>query len=209
MSLSLPPETINATLETHDAINAWMDEHEIYGEERAKIHDLVDHTVRSAHLFAMAASGSRILTTAEVADRLGVSIDTVRKRLREASPPILPIKQVGTHRLFMVEDLPAIATAHMQGVAGDLQNTRYLAAKLRNAIAKVKHHATIKRLSKDATVRWPDIDGRIRIYQLEVARTEGDRMERAAIEDGWDNAEHLLRAFIVSYNELSKRKGRK
>lgn len=133
--MELPPETINSTLDAHDQINKWMDRFDI-GHHRSVIHDLVDEAVRNAHLYAIAGAGSRILTIPEIADRLNISVETVRNRLAEASPPILPVKVIKGMRLFMVEDLPAIASAHMKGVIEDGQNTRYVAAKLRKAISQ-------------------------------------------------------------------------
>lgn len=185
-----------------------MDRHEIYDEERAYIHDLVDSAVRSAHSFALAGAGSRILTIPEVADRLGVSIKTVHNRLSEASPPILPVKTIGSMRLYMVEDLPAIASAHIKGVIEDGQHTRYVAAKLRQAISKTQHKTVIKRLRDDPDVRWPDIDGNPRVVRVEVSQSAGEFFEKKAKKDGWKDSAHLLRAFIAAYNELTRKKER-
>ena len=206
--MELPPETINSTLVAHDLINLWMNKHEIYDEERAHIHDVLDQAVRNAHLFALAGAGSRILTVAEIADRLNISETNVRNRLAEASPPILPVKTVGAIKLYMVEDLPAIASVHMQGVIGYGQQTRYVAAKLRKAMAQVQHKTVIKRLRSDPDVRWPDIDGSPRVVRVEVSQSAGRYFEEKAKKDGWKDSAHLLRAFVAAYNELTKRKER-
>jgi len=203
--VTLPPETVNATLGVHDLVNAWMDERAIYDEPRAYIHDLIDRAVRQAHTYALAGAGRRILTVAEVADRLGISVMAARKRIAEASPPILPVKRVGPSSLYMVEDLPAIATVHIQGVIGEGRTTRYVAAKMRKAIAQVHHKATIKRLQKAPTVRWPDFDGSPITVKLPVARTDYRALEIWAKQDGWTGVNHLLQALIVSYTEVSKR----
>lgn len=203
---SLPPETINATLETHDSINEWMDRHDIYGEERAQIHDMLDQAVRTAHMYALAGAGARILTTSEVAERLNISVDTLRKRLAEADPPISPVKKVGMVNLYMVEDLPAIATLHMQGVIADGLNTRYVAARIRKAISSAKHGQTRKRLQKAPSVRWPDIDGRPRVYRIEVAQQDAKILDATAKQEGWPTTENLTRALVLAY--LEGRKGR-
>lgn len=206
--MELPPETIQYTLLIHDHLNTWMDRHKIYDDERAYVHDLIDNAARNAHLFALAGAGSRILTVPEIAGRLNISETNVRNRLAEASPPILPAKVIKGMKLYMVEDLPAIATAHMQGVIGDGQNTRYVAAKLRKAISQVQHKTVIKRLRADPDVRWPDIDGSPRVVRVEVSKSAGAFFEEKAKKDGWKDSAHLLRAFIAAYNELTKKKER-
>lgn len=185
-----------------------MDVLEIYDNPRAAIHDALDRAVWSAHLFALAGAGSRILTVAEIADRLNISETNVRNRLAEASPPILPVKVIKGMKLYMVEDLPAIASAHMKGVIGDGQNTRYVAAKLRKAMAQVQHKTVIKRLRADPDVRLPDIDGSPRVVRVEVSKSAGAYFEKKAKKDGWTDSAHLLRAFIAAYNELTKKKER-
>ncbi len=206
--MELPPETINSTLDAHDIINHRMDMLEVYGDIRAALHDSLDEAVRSAHLFALAGAGSRILTVPEIADRLNISETNVRNRLAEASPPILPAKVIKGMKLYMVEDLPAIASAHMKGVIEDAQNTRYVAAKLRKAISQVQHKTVIKRLRADPDVRWPDIDGSPRVVRVEVSKSAGAFFEEKAKKDGWKDSAHLLRAFIAAYNELTKKKER-
>jgi len=206
--VELPPETVRSTLNGHYLINLWMDRHKIYDEERAAMHDVLDRAVKSAHLFALAGAGSRILTIAEIADRLSISETNVRNRLAEASPPILPVKVIKGMKLYMVEDLPAIATVHMQGVIGDGQQTRYVAAKLRKTIAQVKHKTVVKRLRSDPDVRWPDIDGSPRVVRVEVSQSAGKFFEEKAKKDGWKDSAHLLRAFIAAYNEITKKKER-
>lgn len=206
--MELPPETTRSTLDAHDQINEWMDRYSVFGITRGEVHDIVDEAVRNAHLFAIAGAGSRILTVPEIADRLNISVSNVRKRLAEASPPILPVRCIGSIPLYMVEDLPAIATVHMQGVIGDGQNTRYVAAKLRKAMAQVQHKTVVKRLRADPDVRWPDIDGNPRVVRVEVSKSAGKFFEEKAKKDGWTDSAHLLRAFIAAYNELTKRKER-
>ena len=206
--MELPPETINSTLDAHDKINDWMDAKNIYGDLRSYIHDIVDEAVRNAHIFALAGAGSRILTVPEIADRLNLSTMSVRRRLAEASPPILPVKMIGSMPLFMVEDLPAIASAHMKGVIEDGDNTRYVAAKLRKAISQVQHRTVVKRLRADPDVRFPDIDGSPRVVRVEVSKSAGEYFEKKAKKDGWTDSAHLLRAFIAAYNELTKKKER-
>lgn len=192
----------------HELVNKWMDARGI-GPERAEIHIAIDELVRDAHLYALGDAGSRILTQQEVCDRLNVSPATLKKRLAEATPPILPARVVGPYKLFLVDDLPAIATAHIKGVVEDSETTRYISAKLRSAIAGVKHKSTVKRLMKNAGVRWPDIDGEPRTYRVDVAKIDATWFKKYALDDGWDSPNHLLRGFIVLYNELSKEKRRR
>lgn len=179
------------------------------GPERAEIHIAIDDLVRDAHLYALGDAGSRILTQQEVCDRLHISMHTLKKRLAEASPPILPAKVAGPYRLYLVDDLPAIATTHIKGVVEDAETTRYISAKIRAAVTKVKHASTIKRIQKNAGVKWPDIDGEPRTYRVDVAKLDAIALKENALSDGWESPNHLLRGLIVLYNEISKEKKRR
>ena len=200
----LPLETVNATLDVHETANRWMDLHEV-GTSRAIIHDLIDQAVRDAHIFALAEAGRRVLTRQEIAGRLGLSEPTVRRRIAAASPPILPVKMVNNIPLYMVEDLPAIATAHIQGVVEEGLNTRYIAAKMRKAIAQVHHKTVIKRLSDTPSIKWPDVYGRPITLTLKVDAETKKTAEEQAKKDGWKDINHLILGFLVSYNEISRR----
>lgn len=200
----LPQETINATLDIHDEINTWAPFAEL-GEVRPFIHDLIDQAVRDAHIFALAGAGRRVLTRQEIAGRLGLSESTVRRRIADASPPILPVKMVGNIPLYMVEDLPAIATAHIQGVVEEGLNTRYIAAKMRKTIAQVHHKTVIKRLSDTPSVKWPDVYARPITLTLKVDAETLKNAGEQAKKDGWKDINHLILGFLVSYNEISRR----
>ena len=200
----LPQETINATLDIHDAINGWMDLHSV-GYTREIIHNLVDEAVRDAHIYALAGAGRRILTQQEIADRLGISLSTVRRRIADATPPILPVKTVGNIPLYMVEDLPAISTAHIKGVAEEGLNTRYIAAKMRKVIAQVHHKTVIKRLSDTPSIKWPDVYARPITLTLKVDAETKREVEIQAKKDGWKDINHLILGFLASYNEISRR----
>ncbi len=198
MSLMLPEATLEMLRQAHEQLDGRLGQ----ASEHRHFHALLDESVQAAHLIAMATSGQRIVTIEEIATHLGIDHRTVRSRIRDADPPILPVKRIGVMQLFTLEDIPRLAVAHVNDVLTSGKNVYYATAELRKAIAKVARKDTQRRLHTEPNVRFADWGVKRRNRKPELVTIELHqhlaRDMRAAIQaDGvYENLSHWMRAVI-------------
>lgn len=207
MSLTLPEATIEVRRQAHEELDEI-----VAGIDGRRVHAILDESVQATHLIAMATSGQRIVTIDEIANELSISPHTVRARIRESDPPILPVKRIGHMQLFTLEDIPRIAAAHVNEVFASGRNTLYAAAEIRKAIAKVARKDTQARLHRDPNVRFADWGVKRRNRKPELVTIELHqhiaRDMRAAIQaDGvYNDLSHWLRAVAQVWLEQRQEK---
>lgn len=214
MSLTLPEATIEALQQAHETLNAvvWRSgaSPAAKSETEISLHGLLDETVQAAHLIAIATAGQRIVTIEEIATHLGIDARTVRRRIREADPLILPVKTIASLKLFTLEDIPRIAAAHANNVFERGANVLYATADIRKAVAKAARKDTQARVQRDPNVRWADwgVKRRNRVPEkvtVELHQHIAADLRTAIAQDGeWQDLGHMLRGVALVWLEQRK-----
>lgn len=190
MALSLPDATITLALEAHELIN-----------QRLTInqqHDMLDAMLHAAHRNSLGLLAARILTIAEIAEVTGLSVPTLRDRIKASG--VQPAKTAGMAHLYAYEDVPAIVNAHL----ANTETLEYVPARIRNAIARVKRKPSIAVLQDLSNVKWANLYGKPASVTFEIDSVDFDLLKEECERDGWQNPAVLIRALAHSYIESLK-----
>lgn len=190
MALSLPDATITLALEAHDAINTRLTINQQ--------HDMLDAILHAAHRNSLGLLANRILTIAEIAEITGLSVPTLRDRIKASG--VQPAKTAGMAHLYAYEDIPAIVNAHLENT----ETLEYVPARIRKAIARVKRQPSIEVLRELSNVKWADLYGRPATVTFELDSADFELLKGECARDGWQNPAVLVRALAHSYIESLK-----
>ena len=205
MSLALPEATHELLREAHEK----LDEQLRHATMHEFFHSLIDEIVQSAHNIAMATAGQRIVTIDEIAGIVGIDAHTVRKRIKQADPPIVPVKMVMNAALFTLEDIPRIAAFHANEILASGKNVLYALSDIRKAVNKAAKKNVQARLNREPHVKYADwgVKRRNKLPEkvvIELPQHIADELRAAIQQDGvFQDLSHMVRA--ITYVWLEQR----
>jgi len=208
--ITLPQQSTDRLAQAHKDIDAALFEEGVV-ENRA-IHDILDQLASDVHEISLSTAGQRVLTIQEAADALGIDSEVCRLRIKEAQSLglIEPVKVINNSPLYMVEDLPFLAHAHIAAILAEGLTPDYVNAVTRKTVDWVLHnHKARIRIQQEKGIKWPQYHGVPISISVQVSQGDWPIVSRLAKRLGFSDVPHLARALLkkASYaDETAQRK---
>jgi predicted site-specific integrase-resolvase len=162
------------------------------GDTRA----VVEKLARDVHYISLGSIASRILTVPEISELFGVSENVIRDRLKHGR--IEPVKEASGIRLYALEQVPQILTAHLDKST----TTVYVLSRVRKAVRSALHASRKKIIQQRREVKDPTWYRQATVWRtIRMPKSLDEWLVSEAVVDGWASADHLIRALCVEYYE--------